>query len=718
MPVRTFDLNTLAAMPWKNGGGSTREIVRWPEGSTLEDFEWRVSAATLAVSGPFSVLPGVDRQIMLLDGDGAHLRGADSGIDHALHERWKVFAFAGEAAIDATLVGGTSTDFNLMARRGQWQGQMRVVQRAQRVGSTPAGVCMVLAGRWRCAGEVLTAGQGLWWVGPHESDEDAVIEPVPSDGEETPALAWVVLAPAPPASRGEAVNATALEIQPAQLSLAQLRSLWQMPQAVRLAPQSRAAITAGAAAVRAIVARGDPAYGINTGFGKLAKTHIADVQLAQLQHNLILSHAVGTGAPLPDAVVRLVLLMKAASLARGFSGVRAEVVDTLLAMLDAGVLPLIPSKGSVGASGDLAPLSHMTLALIGQGEVRVAGRILPAAQALADAGIAPLTLAAKEGLALINGTQVSTALALHGLFLAERLLEAGTVIGALCVDAAKGSDAPFDPRIHALRGQPGQIALAEVTRALLQGSGIRQSHLVNDERVQDPYSLRCQPQVMGACRDLIAQAARTLLTEANAVTDNPLVFADTGEVLSGGNFHAEPVAFAADTLALAISEIGSISERRIALLIDSTLSGLPPFLVESPGLNSGFMIAHVTAAALASENKSLAHPASVDSLPTSANQEDHVSMATFAARRLAEMAGNTATILGIEWLAAAQGVDFHRPLRTSAPLRAAHAALRGEVPFYAQDRLFAPDIEAARVRVLGGAAVSGQRDLLARLWTD
>ncbi|MCZ2104466.1 MAG: histidine ammonia-lyase [Comamonadaceae bacterium] len=509
-----------------------------------------------------------------------------------------------------------------------------------------------------------------------------------------------------------------MEIEPGRLSLTQLRSLWQMPQAVRLAPQSRAAMEAGAAAVRAIVARGDPAYGINTGFGKLAKTHIANAQLAQLQHNLILSHSVGTGAPLPDAVVRLVLLMKAASLARGLSGVRPEVVDTLLAMLDAGVLPLIPSKGSVGASGDLAPLSHMTLALIGEGQVRVAGRILPAAQALAEAGIAPLALAAKEGLALINGTQVSTALALHGLFLAERLLEAGTVIGALCVDAAKGSDAPFDPRIHALRGQPGQIALAEVTRALLQGSRIRRSHLVNDERVQDPYSLRCQPQVMGACRDLIMQAARTLLIEANAVTDNPLVFADTGEVLSGGNFHAEPVAFAADTLALAISEIGAISERRIALLIDSTLSGLPPFLVQNPGLNSGFMIAHVTAAALASENKSLAHPASVDSLPTSANQEDHVSMATFAARRLAEMAQNTATILGIEWLAAAQGVDFHRPLQTSVPLQTAHATLRRAVPFYAQDRLFAPDIEAARTRVLGGAAASGLRAPLARLWTD
>lgn len=718
MPVRTFDLNTLAAMPWKNGGGSTREIVRWPEGSTLDDFEWRVSVATLAAPGPFSLLPGVDRQIMLLDGDGAHLRGAGDGIDHALQERWKVFAFAGEAAIDATLAGRISTDFNLMLRRGQWQGQMRAVHGAQQLGSAPAGLCMVLAGRWRCAGEVLTAGQGLWWVDPHESDGDAVIEHLPGEGGETPALAWVVLAPLPPASDDAATNACALEIEPGRLSLTQLRSLWQMPQAVRLAPQSRAAMEAGAAAVRAIVARGDPAYGINTGFGKLAKTHIANAQLAQLQHNLILSHSVGTGAPLPDAVVRLVLLMKAASLARGLSGVRPEVVDTLLAMLDAGVLPLIPSKGSVGASGDLAPLSHMTLALIGEGQVRVAGRILPAAQALAEAGIAPLALAAKEGLALINGTQVSTALALHGLFLAERLLEAGTVIGALCVDAAKGSDAPFDPRIHALRGQPGQIALAEVTRALLQGSRIRRSHLVNDERVQDPYSLRCQPQVMGACRDLIMQAARTLLIEANAVTDNPLVFADTGEVLSGGNFHAEPVAFAADTLALAISEIGAISERRIALLIDSTLSGLPPFLVQNPGLNSGFMIAHVTAAALASENKSLAHPASVDSLPTSANQEDHVSMATFAARRLAEMAQNTATILGIEWLAAAQGVDFHRPLQTSVPLQTAHATLRRAVPFYAQDRLFAPDIEAARTRVLGGAAASGLRAPLARLWTD
>jgi histidine ammonia-lyase len=397
--------------------------------------------------------------------------------------------------------------------------------------------------------------------------------------------------------------------------------------------------------------------------------------------------------------------------------VRAVVIDTLLALLNADIMPLIPVKGSVGASGDLAPLSHMTLALMGEGSVRVHGVVRSAADALAAAGIAPLTLAAKEGLALINGTQVSTALALHGLFMAERLLEAGAVIGALCVDAAKGSDTPFDPRIHAVRGQPGQIALAAVFRAMLADSEIRRSHLVNDERVQDPYSLRCQPQVMGACRDLIGNAARTLLIEANAVTDNPLVFTDTNEVLSGGNFHAEPVAFAADTLALAISEIGAISERRIALLIDSTISGLPPFLVNNPGLNSGFMIAHVTAAALASENKSHAHPASVDSLPTSANQEDHVSMATFAGRRLAEMADNTATILGIEWLAAAQGVDFHRPLTTSPRLEQVQAALRDRVPFYAEDRLFAPDIDAARALVMHGAAASAQQDLLTSLWS-
>lgn len=711
--MQHFDLNTLAETPWKNGGGSTREIVRWPAGSTLDDFEWRVSVATLQGAGPFSPLPGVDRQIMLLDGEGALLQSADGALEHSLTRRWQVWAFPGETAIQARAQGGVSHDFNLMLRRDGWQGQVQVVHGARQAGRAPAGLCMVLAGRWRCGAHTLQAGQGLWWHGGQESE---VIAPDDAVDGATPALAWVALSPVLPASLGQVRGEARLDIEPGQLTLAQLRSLWQQERPVALVPDARAAIATGAAAVRAIVARGEPAYGINTGFGKLAKTHIPDAQLAQLQHNLILSHSVGTGEPLPDAVVRLVLLMKAASLARGYSGVRAVVVETLLAMLDADLLPVIPSKGSVGASGDLAPLAHMTLALIGEGQVRVAGCLRPAREALTATGIAPLTLQAKEGLALINGTQVSTALALHGLFLAERLLEAGAVIGALCVDAAKGSDAPFDPRVHALRGQPGQIALAEVARALLAGSAIRQSHLVGDARVQDPYSLRCQPQVMGACRDLIAQAARTLLIEANAVTDNPLVFADTGDVISGGNFHAEPVAFAADTLALAISEIGAISERRIALLIDSGISGLPPFLVDNAGLNSGFMIAHVTAAALASENKSLAHPASVDSLPTSANQEDHVSMATFAARRLAEMAENTATILGIEWLAAAQGVDFHRPLATSEPLRRAHATLRARVPFYDEDRLFAPDIEAARTLVLGGHAGTGNQALLAQLW--
>jgi len=507
-----------------------------------------------------------------------------------------------------------------------------------------------------------------------------------------------------------------LTLTPGRLTLADLRAVWQAPVNVMLHASAHADIAASAAAIERIVAKGDAAYGINTGFGKLAKTCIPDEQLELLQRNLILSHSVGTGGPMSDATVRLVMLTKAASLASGLSGVRPVVIDTLLAVLNAGIVPHIPVKGSVGASGDLAPLSHMTLALMGEGPVRVNGQTVKAADALQAAGIAPLTLAAKEGLALINGTQISTALALHGLFMAERLLEAGAVTGALSVDAAKGSDAPFDARIHTARGQPGQIALAQAMRELLAGSAIRQSHLDNDERVQDPYSLRCQPQVMGACRDQIAHAARTLLTEANAVTDNPLVFTDTGEVLSGGNFHAEPVAFAADGLALAIAEIGALAERRIALLIDSTLSALPPFLVNNPGLNSGFMIAHVTAAALASENKSHAHPASVDSLPTSANQEDHVSMATFAGRRLAEMADNTATILGIEWLAAAQGVDFHRPLASSAPLEAAHALLRAQVARYDADRLFAPDIEAARQLVLRGALDGVHPSLWATLW--
>ncbi len=484
-----------------------------------------------------------------------------------------------------------------------------------------------------------------------------------------------------------------ITINPGKLSLADCRRIATGDDKLAIAAAALPAIRESSAAVQKAVQHGAPAYGINTGFGKLAKTHIANDQLERLQANLVRSHAVGTGPLLDAPTVRLILALKAASLARGFSGVRPELIDALMALLNAGISPCIPAKGSVGASGDLAPLAHMTLALMGEGEVRIRGEIIPARDGLRRAGLTSMALAAKEGLALLNGTQVSTALALRGLFFAENIFAAAVVTGALSVDAAKGSDAPFDPRIQQARGQPGQIAVAGQYRTLLAGSEIRRSHLVNDDRVQDPYSLRCQPQVMGACLDLMRNAAATLIIEANAVTDNPLVF--NGEVLSGGNFHAEPVALAADTLALAIAEIGALSERRIALLIDSTLSGLPPFLVNDAGLNSGFMMAHVTAAALASENKSLAHPASVDSLPTSANQEDHVSMATFAARRLGEMAENSRTIVAIELLAAAQGIDFHAPLLTSPLLQGVHRAVRQSVPYYAEDRYFAPDIAAA-----------------------
>jgi len=495
-----------------------------------------------------------------------------------------------------------------------------------------------------------------------------------------------------------------LTMKPGALTLPELRAIWQGEVSLALDPAAWPAVEASHAAVAAIVAAGAPAYGINTGFGKLASTQIATDQLSQLQNNLIRSHAVGVGAPLEDRVVRLILATKIASLARGVSGIRRSVLETMLAAYNAGFLPRIPAKGSVGASGDLAPLAHMTLALMGEGRARLDGVDMPARDALAAAGIAPIGLAAKEGLALINGTQVSTALALQGLFLGERVFAAAIAAGALSVDAARGSDAPFDPRIHAARGQPGQILVAAHYLELLEGSEIRKSHLANDDRVQDPYSLRCQPQVMGACLDLLRQTARTLEIEANAVTDNPLIFAETEgfRVISGGNFHAEPVAFAADTLALAVAEIGALSERRIALLIDASLSKLPPFLVPNPGLHSGFMIAHVTAAALASENKSLAHPASVDSLPTSANQEDHVSMATFASRRLTDMAHNSAQIVGIELLAAAQGIDFLRPLQSSARLERTHAHLRSEIPFYGEDRYLAPDLETVQRMVLAG----------------
>ena len=503
-------------------------------------------------------------------------------------------------------------------------------------------------------------------------------------------------------------------LHPGQLTLGDLRAAWSAQAPLTLASGAWRDIAASSAAVDAIVAKGDPAYGINTGFGILAKAHIPVEQLATLQRNLILSHAVGTGPLIDDQIVRLILLTKIGSLARGYSGVRPLIVETLIALYNANIMPAIPVQGSVGASGDLAPLAHMTLAMLGVGQVRHNGVLVDAVDALAAAGIAPVVLGAKEGLALINGTQVSTALALHGLFLAERLLEAALVTGALSVDAARGSDAPFDARIHAVRGQPGQIAAAAIYRELVAGSAIRASHLVGDERVQDPYSLRCQPQVMGAVMDLIGNAGRTLLIEANAVTDNPLLF-DDGVILSGGNFHAEPVAFAADSLALAIAEIGALAERRIALLIDANLSGLPAFLVREPGLNSGFMIAHVTAAALAAENKSLAHPASVDSLPTSANQEDHVSMATFAARRLHQMAHNTCVIVGIELLAACQGIEFHRPLRSSQTLESVHAQLREQVAPYDADRFFAPDIEAARTMVWQGALSASCKTLFAAL---
>ena len=494
----------------------------------------------------------------------------------------------------------------------------------------------------------------------------------------------------------------AISIGRDRLTLAVLRRIAREGPPIALDPGCIPGLEAAVAAIEKIVEAGEPAYGIKTGFGKLAQTKIPRADLARLQTNLLLSHAAGTGPLLGDEAVRLILALKIASLAQGRSGVRTQTVNALVALYNSGVMPCVPSKGSVGASGDLAPLAHLSATLIGVGEVRIAGRIAPAAQGLEHAGLKPLTLGPKEGLALLNGTQVSTALALLGLFAAEDVFAAAVVAGALSVDAAMGSDTPFDARIHFLRGQPGQIDVAQRYRELLEGSAIRASHLSGDDRVQDPYSLRCQPQVMGACLDVMRSAARTLEIEANGVTDNPLVFPDSGEVLSGGNFHAEPVALAADTLALAIAEIGALSERRIALLIDGSISRLPPFLVEHGGVNSGFMIAQVTAAALASENKSLAHPASVDSLPTSANQEDHVSMATFAARRLADMADNSAAIVAIELLAAAQGVDFRAPLATSPALMRTMHAIRARVPFYAEDRYFAPDIETIKRLVLDG----------------
>ena len=465
-------------------------------------------------------------------------------------------------------------------------------------------------------------------------------------------------------------------------------------------------IAASAAAVERILACRQPVYGINTGFGKLASVRIGDTDLETLQRNIVLSHAAGVGDPMPVPVARLMMALKLANFGQGASGVRPATVALLEAMLKKGLTPVVPAQGSVGASGDLAPLAHMAATMIGVGELFVGNTRLPAADALREAGLTPLTLGPKEGLALLNGTQFSTAYALAGLFEAERLFATALVTGALSTEAAKGSDTPFDPRIHELRRHRGQIETADTLRRLMAGSAIRASHLEGDARVQDPYCLRCQPQVMGAAIDILRQAAATLETEANGVSDNPLIFADTNEALSGGNFHAEPVAFAADIIALALCEIGSISERRIAMLVDPALSGLPAFLTPRPGLNSGFMIPQVTAAALVSENKQRAYPASVDSIPTSANQEDHVSMAAHGARRLLPMAENLAAILGIEWLAAAQGCDFLAPLTSSPELEAARALLRQQVPHLDEDRYFHPDIATASSLIRSGEVAS------------
>jgi histidine ammonia-lyase len=493
----------------------------------------------------------------------------------------------------------------------------------------------------------------------------------------------------------------AMVITPGRLDLEMLRAVAEGAGPVSFDAGAWERVAASSEVIDKVLSEHRVVYGVNTGFGILARKRIADADVAELQRRLVLSHAVGTGPLLEDKVVRLVLLTKANALARGHSGVRRPVIEALLALLNCGIYPAIPAKGSVGASGDLAPLAHLSATLIGIGQMRIKGELVPAAEGLKQAGLEPLVLAAKEGLALLNGTQVSTALGLAGLFAAQDVFAAALTSGALSVDAAAGSDTPFDPRIQAVRGQPGQIRVAASLRSLLAGSEIRASHLDCD-RVQDPYSLRCQPQVMGAVLDHLDFAAGVLEREANAVSDNPLVFPDENEILSGGNFHAEPVAMAADVIAIALAEIGSLAERRIALLTDPAMSALPAFLVPEPGLNSGFMLPQVTAAALVSENKGLAHPASVDSLPTSANQEDHVSMATYAARRLTEMSRNAAVVVAIELMAAAQGVDLRKPLQTSPKLLSAMKEIRARSAFLDRDRYIADEIEAVTQLVLSG----------------
>jgi histidine ammonia-lyase len=491
-----------------------------------------------------------------------------------------------------------------------------------------------------------------------------------------------------------------VKLNPEHISLDQLRQLWSGAEA-SLDDAAMQRIAASAASVERIVAGGETVYGVNTGFGMLANTRIPGDRIAELQTNLILSHSAGLGDPLPRHVTRLMIILKLLGLGRGYSGVRPLVIEALQRLLDADAMPLIPSQGSVGASGDLAPLAHLISALMGYGRIDVAGEIVVAAAALERLGLEPLQLGPKEGLALINGTQASAALALDALFLGERVFSAAIAAGALSVDALKGSAKPFDPRVSALRGQPGQIRVAAAIADLLQGSEILTSH-VKCSRVQDPYSFRCQPQVMGASLDLLQNAARTLTIEAGAVTDNPIVFADEDTAISGGNFHAQSVAFVADTIAMALCEVGSISERRTSVLVDPKMSGLPAFLTEDSGVNSGLMIPQVTAAALVSENKSLAFPASVDSIPTSAGQEDHVSMAPIAARKATQIARNAAGVIAVELMAGAEGIDYHAPLKTSAKLRAIHAAVRAHSPHFTADRYWADEISALQAAVLAG----------------
>ncbi|SDE50978.1 histidine ammonia-lyase [Paracoccus isoporae] len=493
-----------------------------------------------------------------------------------------------------------------------------------------------------------------------------------------------------------------LTLVPGEATLDQLETIWRSDAPARLDDGARAGIRASAERIAAAAAGDAGVYGVNTGFGKLASVRIAAEDTATLQRNLILSHCCGVGAPLDLPAVRLMMALKLLSLGRGASGVRIEIVELIEAMLDRGVMPVVPEQGSVGASGDLAPLAHMAAVMLGQGEAFFDGARLPGAEALTRAGLSPVVLGAKEGLALINGTQFSTALALIGLFRTWACARAALVTSAMSTDAIMGSTAPMHPEIHALRGHAGQIEVSAITRDLLDGSEIRESHRDDDLRVQDPYCIRCQPQVTGAAIDLLRFAGRTLLTEANAVTDNPLVLSD-GQIVSGGNFHAEPVSFAADQIALAAAEIGAISQRRVALMVDPALNfGLPPFLTPQPGLNSGLMIAEVTTAALMSENKHLAAPCSVDSTPTSANQEDHVSMAAHGARRLGLMTRNLAVIVGVEAICAAQGIEFRAPLTTSAPLARVIAAIRKSVATMGEDRYLAPDLAAAQTMIEDG----------------